>query len=284
MTDIGPGYIIGRYEIQQRIGQGGFAMVYLAIDAELGRSVAIKINRHERFDYDGSSPLKNEARILAALQHPSILNVFDVGEQSGRIHLVLEYVEGGTLREVIRDGASPLPHTRLADIAANIADALDYVHRRGYIHRNIKPQVILLDSNGRPRLSGFEVAVQTEGLDPRSIAGTPAYMAPEQFSGDADPLGPHTDVWGLGVTIYECLTGQRPFQGTSIHELRERIANTDPEPPSNFDSTIPDELQRICLKCLSRTPTDRYVTAELLAGDLRAWQRGTQPQEQRGFS
>lgn len=279
--EFSPGDSVGRYQVQRLIGRGGFASVYLASDPELRRSVAVKVNQRS-FGNDVDSPLLNEARILAHLQHASILNILDVGRHhDGQLYLVLEYLDGGTLQESLRDEGDHFSYKRMVDITASIADALDYVHRRGYLHRNVKPGVILQDSGGQPRLSGFEVAVQKAELESAMIAGTPRYMAPEQFAGDPERLGPHTDVWGLGVTLYEALTGHQPFNASSISDLLRLIESTVPALPSSTKTTIPHELDRICLKCLSKNPEERYSDTALLAADLRTLQQNTQPRKQR---
>jgi len=252
----------------------------LASDPELCRTVAIKVNRRD-YGEDPGSPLLNEARILAQLQHPSILNILDVGRQAdGQLFFVLEFMDGGTLEDSLREKGARFSHQRIVAIAASIADALDYVHRRGYLHRNIKPRAILLDSGGQLRLSGFSVAVQKATLKSARVAGTPAYMAPEQFMDDAARLGPHTDVWGLGAALYEALTGHLPFQGSTFSERRRMITGTVPALPSSTNSEIPHELDLICLKCLSRNPEERYSNAALLAADLRALQHDTGPRKQ----
>ena len=279
--NLGPGDTVGRYQIQQPVGHEGFATVYLATDSDLGRSVSLKVESRE-YGSDGDSALLNEARILAQLQHPSILNIFDVGRHhDGQFFLVFEYLDGGTLRESLRDEGAQLSHKRMVDVAASIADALDYVHRRGYLHRNIKPGVILQDSNGQPRLSGFEVAVQKVELASAKMAGTPLYMAPEQFSDEPKRLGPHTDVWGLGVTLYEGLTGHRPFNASGFSDIMCEIQTSQTALPSSTNPSIPPELDRICMKCLSKNAEERYSNAALLATDLRALQIATQSRKQR---
>lgn len=268
-----PGNHIGRYEIIEIIGEGGFARVYLAKDPELGRHVALKIDRNIRSNPDFVSPLLNEARILADLQHPSILTVFDIGRHDDQVYLVFEYMPGSLERELWQTSTS-LPQERVVDVITKVADVLDFVHRRGYLHRNVKPRIVLLDATGEPRLSGFEVAVQQEWMVSNKIAGTPPYMAPEQLDGDLAKLGPNTDIWGLGVTMYQALTRVLPFQGRSLSELRYAITNTNPTPLRKIVTSIPQPLEQICLKCLSREPTQRYPTANLLAADLREWRRG----------
>ena len=270
--DLQQGRRLGRYVIQRLIAHGGFSSVYLARDIELDRDVAIKLSRAVDGE-DLGSILVNEGRILAELQHPSIVTIFDIGRlDEGGSYLVLEYLDGGTLHDALRDEPNQISRERLVDIMIEIADALDYVHRRGYLHRNIKPRAILQDGGGRPRLSSFEVAVQRAGLKSSiEIAGTPHYMAPEQLRKDAKLLGPHTDVWGFGVMLYEVLTGERPFLGAGFQELFQIIPSVSPVAPSAKDPTIPAELNRICLTCLRKDPKERYEHVALLAADLRRW-------------
>jgi serine/threonine protein kinase len=272
---------VGRYKIQRPIGRGGFSEVYLAEDSQLHRHVALKIG-YRNLPNDSFCPLLNEGRILAELQHPSILNIFDVGDYpEDLIYLVLEYVDGGTLQDTLQENGVQPPYQRIVSIVANVADALDYVHRRGYLHRNLKPQVILQDSGGQPRLTGFEVAVQKAELASAERWGTLSYMAPEQVLDIPEQLGPHTDVWGLGVTLYEALTGHLPFNLSYESDLERVVNTTEPALPSSKNRSIPAELDRICLKCLAKTPEERYSNAALLATDLRVCQQAMQPTPQR---
>jgi len=284
--DLEQGRRLDRYVIQRLIAHGGFSSVYLARDLELGRDVAIKIGRDVSGEELGSI-LVNEGRILAELQHPSIVSIFDIGRlDEGSAYLVLEYLDGGTLHDSLRDEPNQISRQRLVDVLIDIADALDYVHRRGYLHRNIKPRAILQDGGGRPRLSSFEVAVQRAGLKSSvEIAGTPQYMAPEQLRKDAKLLGPHTDVWGFGVTLYEVLTGERPFVGTGFQELFHVIPSVAPQPPAAKNPLIPAELSRICMTCLRKDPRERYEHVALVAADLRRWrhQATASTPEQRVF-
>jgi serine/threonine protein kinase len=270
--DLEQGRRLDRYVIQRLIAHGGFSSVYLARDLELRRDVAIKIGREVEGEELGAI-LVNEGRILAELQHPSIVTIFDTGRlDDGGSYLVLEYLDGGTLHDSLRDEPNQISRQRLVDILIDVTDALDYVHRRGYLHRNIKPRAILQDGGGRPRLSSFEVAVQRAGLTSSiEIAGTPQYMAPEQLRKDAKLLGPHTDVWGFGVTLYEVLTGERPFGGSGFQELFQVIPNVTPQPPAARNPSIPAELSRICMTCLRKDPKERYEHVGLVADDLRRW-------------
>ena len=274
---IEPGTLIGRYEIIERIGEDGLARVYLARDPELQRRVAIRISypEYDR-EWDPSAPIVNEARILADLQHPSILPVFDTGRLNNLTYLVHEYLPGSLQRELLQDSTALSPD-RIVEIVTRMAEALDFVHRRGYLHRNIKPPVILLDATGQPRLSGFGVAVQKDDSDP-TFAGSPPYMAPEQVR--SERLGPYTDVWGLGVTLYQSLTRELPFKGGGINELAAAILNADPTPIREINGSLPRTLEQICMKCLTKEPEQRYANANLLAAALREWPRSGQPQKQ----
>jgi serine/threonine protein kinase len=270
---IQPGSKMGRYTISNMIGTGGFSEVYLASDSDLGRRVCIKIapdiySKNEEFE----SSILSEARTLAQIPHPSIVLVFDVGWYNDNPYFVMEYLERSLEDELRRPSRFPAPQA--ASLTANISDALDYVHRRGFLHRNLKPGVILLDPIGQPKLLGFEAAISKDTILSAQVAGTPYYMAPEQFLNE--DLGDHTDIWGLGVTFYQILTGQVPFQSSNgTWELIETIMKTAPVPPSKLSPSIPEELERICLKCLSKEISSRYATADQLAIDLRAWQKTT---------
>jgi len=278
--EINAGDRIERYQIVALIGEGSFAEVFLAWDPALNRNIAIKVSKPPDGYTDTDTILQNEARILAELRHPAILTVFDIGWVAGRFYAVLEYLEGSLAKE-IKEPSISLSYERLAEITADVADTLDYVHRRGYLHRNVKPRVILLDATGRARLSGFEVAVQREDLDSLSdkgLVGTLPYMAPEQLNGEVDLMGPHTDVWGLGATLYEALTRKQPF-GEPPYGFLVRLGR-NPTPLRRLAPDIPQELERICLKCLSGDPKDRFPTAEMLAQELRAWRRGAKPPRQ----
>lgn len=259
---------VGRYEIRRLIGKGAFSKVYAATDPELNREVALKVSRQEYRD-PSDSPLLNEARILAQLQHPSILSIFDVVRSPDRIVVVLEFMEGGTLRDSFRDEEAELSQERIVGLIASVADALDYVHRRGFLHRDVKPSIILQDGGGEPRLSGFEVAVPKTDLASASIAGTLPYMAPEQFAHAIDLIAPPTDIWGLGVSLYQGLTRQLPFHSHSPYELQRLVEREDPTPPSLRQKSISTDLDRVCLRCLAKNPADRYRDAAALAADLR---------------
>ena len=284
-SNISPGTHVGRYEILQLDSENGLTRRFQARDPELGRRVTVKVNGAFEPNFDPNSLLLNEARTLADLQHPSISNVFDVGRHDGQVYLVLEYLPG-CLKQEVRRAPDSVSHERVADVVEKVADALDFIHRRGYLHRNIKPHVIFLDAAGQPRLSDFELAVRRDGLESVAMAGTVPYMAPEQLRSELDQFGPHTDVWGLGVTMYELLCGERPFRADSIEDLVRTVAYTNvaPTPPSKIVKSIPEALEQICLKCLSPEPAKRYTTANLLAEDMREWRREIgSPKQKRVF-
>jgi serine/threonine protein kinase len=266
------GDALGRYRIRRPIGGGGFAHTYLASDAILDRNVAIKVAQP-----DFLPVLLNEARVLAQLEHPWILDILDVGsEGDGPKYTVFEYLSGRSLRDLLREAGGGLPPSRVIASLAAAAEALDYVHRRGYLHRNVKSAVVLHDASGQAHLAGFEVAVQQATQEPGTIAGTPEYMAPENFAATPHRIGPQGDTWGLGVTLYEGLTGQRPFQG-ALPDVVRLITRTDPAPPSSVNPLVPRDLERICLRCLEKDPSRRYDTAADIAADLRAVQRSIPP-------
>ena len=277
---------LGRYRPTRLIGRGAFARVYLARDEQLGRAVAIKV------PYAGAlgSPEQvetflAEARHAAGLTHPGIVRVLDVGrEGDDLLYLVLDYVDGPTLAGLFRD-ARPSP-ARLASLMVVVAEAAHHAHKATLVHRDLKPSNILIDPRGEPRVADFGLAVREDlqHLRAGEIAGTPAYMAPEQVRGETHRLDGRTDVWALGVILFQGLVGRLPFSGRDRGEIFDEVLHRDPRPPRQVDDTVPRELERICLKCLSRRMTDRYQTAADLADDLRAWVSAEAPPHALGFA
>ena len=213
-----------------------FGVVYKGYDDELQRSVAIKLPRQDR---DCPAELierfQSEAQILASLRHPNLIAVHDFGTtDEGRCYIVAEFSDGTNLRDAGRQGLS---HRRAAEIVASVAEALQHVHEKGLLHRDIKPDNILLDSDGQPRLGDFGLALREEDQRERSgeVSGSVPYMAPEQASGQAHRLDGRADVWSLGVVLYELLTGRRPFQGPSRPEIVDEILHREPKPPRMID-------------------------------------------------
>jgi serine/threonine protein kinase len=266
---------LGRYRLVRLLGEGAFGRVHLAIDEELQRRVAIKVPRPERFRNPGDAELYlAEARTVATLDHPHIVPVYDVGRTAdGSVYVVSKFIEGSTLAERIVRRPTADEASRLV---ATIARALDHAHRKRLVHRDVKPANILIeDATGTPYISDFGLAIREEAsLAARSVVGTPAYMSPEQVRGEGHRLDGRSDVFSLGVVLYEILTGKKPFRGSTIMEVFHQVTSADPPPPRALDDSVPIELERICLKALAKRASDRYATARDMADDLRHWQSG----------
>jgi hypothetical protein len=262
---------IDRYFIVRHLGGGGFADVYLAKDPEQNRLVAIKAPRRDRLsDPETREQFLREARTVAALEHDHIVPMYDCRELAdGQCIVVMRYVEGETLRAAIAQG--PLDARRAADTIARVADALHYAHVRRIWHRDVKPANILLDGQGTPYLADFGLAIHEHqfAAEEYSLAGTYPYMSPEQLYEHPTRLDGRTDIWSLGVVLYESLTGRRPFQGATLEAISDEVRRREPRPLPTGPSGVPEELARICHKCLAKKRDDRYETAAELAADLR---------------
>jgi serine/threonine protein kinase/formylglycine-generating enzyme required for sulfatase activity len=261
---------IGRYQVVRLLGEGGFGRVYLAQDPQLDRQVAIKVPHRKLVarPEDAESYLA-EARIAAKLDdHPNIVRVLDVGSSDEfPCFIVSKFIAGKTLGK--RMAERPLDVAESADLVATIARALHYAHSKGVFHRDIKPGNILLDAAGNPYLADFGLALREENVGGGlNYCGTVPYMSPEQARGEGNRVDGRSDIFSLGAVLYELMTGRRPFRADTQAELLAQIVNLDPRPPRQINDTIPKELERVCLKALSKRASDRYTTALDLAEDL----------------
>ncbi len=268
---------IAGYEILGVLGRGSMGVVYKARQRGLKRVVALKmVCAGTHSGPDELARFRSEAVAVAELQHPNIVQIYEVGEESGQPFFSLEYVEGGSLARKI-DG-TPQPPSEAAHLVCVLAAAMEYAHRRGIIHRDLKPANILLTADGMPKISDFGLAKRLEDDAGQtllgSIVGSPGFMAPEQAAGRIREIGPRSDVYGLGSVLYNLLTGRPPFRAASVLDTLEQVKTQEPIPPSQFQPKLPRDLETICLKCLQKDPALRYATAGDLAEDLRRFEAG----------
>lgn len=267
-----PGYLITGI-----LGRGGMGLVYRAHHHELDREVALKtILAPQAGDPDYLRRFRAEAHAVARLHHPGIVQIYEVGYHDGVPYLALEYLSGGSLRELRR--ALPFTPKQAAALVERIAVAVQHAHEQGIVHRDLKPGNILLDKEGQPHISDFGIAKHLENDEALTLTGqalgTPQYMAPEQAMGRSREVGPPADVYSLGVILYELLTGKLPFGTIPSLGLLMHALISEPQPLSSVRPDLPGDLDAICMKCLERRPAQRYASAGALAEDLRRFQAG----------
>jgi eukaryotic-like serine/threonine-protein kinase len=271
-----PGEVAG-YEILGELGRGAMGVVYKARQRGLKRIVALKMisagGHHGPADV---ARFRSEAIAVADLQHPNIVQIYEVGEDHGHPYFSLEYVAGGSLAKKI--AGTPLPPHEAARLVRALADGMEYAHQRGIIHRDLKPANVLLTEAGEPKVSDFGLVKRLEDdagqTQSGSILGTPSYMAPEQAEGKNKEIGPRSDIYALGGILYEFLTGRPPFRAASVLDTLQQVRKEEPIPPSQFQPKVPRDLETICLKCLQKDPARRYVSAAALSEDLRRFLAG----------
>jgi tetratricopeptide (TPR) repeat protein/tRNA A-37 threonylcarbamoyl transferase component Bud32 len=268
---------IGNYEILEELGRGGMGVVYKARQLGLNRLVALKMVLAGA--HAGEQALTRffiEAEAVAGLQHPNIVQIYEVSQEDGLPYFSLEYVDGGNLAGKL--AGQPQPPREAARILELLASGMNYAHKQGIIHRDLKPANVLLTSDGTPKIADFGLAKRLEGDSNQTksgtLVGTPAYMAPEQASGKTHEIGPLSDQYALGAILYEMLTGRPPLLGTTVLETLALVKDKDPLPPSQLQPSIPRDLETICLKCLQKEPARRYESTEALVEDLRHFLAG----------
>ncbi|MBY0514944.1 MAG: serine/threonine protein kinase, partial [Gemmataceae bacterium] len=278
----GPGGLAD-YELLRELGRGGMGVVYEARDEKSGARVAVKMIRS-----DGPVEMAEVIRFLAEadtqahIDHPHVAKVLKIGESAGQPYMVLEYLGGGTLAGRLRESPRMSP-TAAARLVAKVARGVHAAHQKGVFHRDLKPANVLFDDAGEPRVADFGLAKRdlSDLTRTGTLMGTPAYMAPEQAQGRAERVAAPTDVWALGVILYEAVTGARPFAAPAnlpteqqVMALLNKVVTEPPPPPRAVHPDVPHDLEKVCLKCLEKEPADRYPTAAALADDLDRFAAG----------
>ncbi|RMG07105.1 MAG: serine/threonine protein kinase, partial [Planctomycetota bacterium] len=264
---------VGPYLVEALLGRGGVGVVYRARDERSGRSVAVKVLQGG--DAEDRLRFAREARAAARLRGPGIVAVVDVGQHGGHPYLVMELVEGESLQARL-ERTGPLPPEEAARVLEGVARAVARAHAQGILHRDLKPANVLLDREGTPWLTDFGLARRVGDEAERltlsgTVLGTPAFLPPEQALGDRARVGPQSDVYGLGATLYAALTGRPPFPGRSVLAVLARVVEEAPPAPRALRPELPPELEALCLACLAKDPAARPAGAATFADALAAW-------------
>src|SRR5205807_3703532 len=269
MPELATGTLVdGRYKIVSRLGSGGMADVYLAEDQQLGRKVALKL-LHRRFaaDPDFVERFRREAQAAAGLQHANIVSVYDRGSYEETYYIAMEYLPGRTLKQLVREEA-PIDPIRAIDITVQILKAARFAHRRGVIHRDLKPHNVIIDDSDHAKVTDFGIARAgaSDMTETGSIMGTAQYLSPEQAQGHA--VSAQADLYAIGIVLYELLTGRVPFDGDSPVTIALKQVSELPVPPSAYNPAIPPELDAIVLRALEKDPARRFADAAEMAASL----------------
>jgi len=267
----------GDYELLEEIARGGMGVVFKARQVSLNRVVALKmILSGQLASDDDVARFRLEAQTAAALQHPNIVAIHEVGEHDGQHYFSMDFVEGKSLAEMVRD--NPLPPEQAARWVRTVTEAIQYAHEHGVLHRDLKPSNVLIDPFGQPRVTDFGLAKRIDkdaGLTATgAVVGTPSYMPPEQASGQRGQMGPASDVYSLGAVLYELVTGRPPFQAATLADTLLQVLEAEPAPPRLLNPAVGRDLETIILKCLQKEPARRYASAQELADDLGALLEG----------
>jgi serine/threonine protein kinase len=267
----------GDYELLEEIGHGGMGVVYKARQKSLDRIVALKLLMFgPHAPPESVKRFRAEAVATAALQHPHIVAIHEVGLCAGQHFLVMDFVEGPSLARLI--GNQPLPARRAAGYVRTIAEAIHYAHERGLLHRDLKPSNVLIDANDQPRVTDFGLAKRLEGDSELTVSGqvlgSPNFMPPEQAAGKRGTVSRRSDVYALGAILYHALTGRPPFVGEGLADTVQQVLNVEPVSPRVLNPRLPADLETVCLKCLEKEPAKRYATAQLLAQELGRFLEG----------